>query len=143
MPILSQTALHASWDSGWKCRPYVIVGPGETATLADIIGSGALQSMWIGGTIMDRDFILRIYWDDQQQPSVECPLTDFFAVPFSYQDPDRPTAGPSPVINSLPVVVNPNRALNCFWEMPFRKRAKITIENRNLSLACDEPDQLP
>ena len=116
---------------GWKCRPYVTVEPGETAVLADISGPGAIQSMWFGGTIMDRDFILRIYWEDQTQPSVECPLTDFFAVPFSFQDPARPTQGPATQISSLPVAVNPTRSLNCFWEMPFRQRARITIENRN------------
>ena len=79
---------------GWKCRPYVSVEPNETVVLADIEGPGALQSMWFGGSIMDRDFILRIYWEGQAQPSVECPLTDFFAMPFSFQNPERPTAGP-------------------------------------------------
>lgn len=115
---------------GWKCRPYVVVNPHETVVLADITGMGAIQSMWFGGSIMDRDYILRIYWDDQEQPSVECPLTDFFAMPYSLQNPERPTAGPVTQINSLPVAVNPNRALNCFWEMPFRKRARLTLENR-------------
>lgn len=116
---------------GWKCRPYVTVEPGATAVLAEIEGTGAIQSMWFGGSIMDRDFIFRIYWDDQEHPSVECPLTDFFAMPFSFQNPDRPTAGPITQINSIPVAVNPNRALNCFWEMPFRRRARLTLENRN------------
>ena len=27
--------------------------------------------------------------------------------------------------------MNPGRAFNCYWEMPFRKRARITIENRD------------
>ena len=116
---------------GWKCRPYVTVEPGTTAVLAEIEGSGAIQSMWFGGSIMDRDFILRIYWEGQEQPAVECPLTDFFAMPFSFQNPDRPNAGPITQISSLPVAVNPNRGLNCFWEMPFRRRARITLENRN------------
>ena len=116
---------------GWKCRPYVEVGPGATVVLADIEGPGAIQSMWFGGSIMTRDFILCIYWEGQEQPSVECPLTDFFAMPFSFQVPDRPTVGPITQINSIPVAVNPNRALNCFWEMPFRQRARITLENRH------------
>ncbi|MCE7989967.1 MAG: DUF2961 domain-containing protein, partial [Caldilinea sp. CFX5] len=116
---------------GWKCRPYVLIAPKTTAVLADITGMGAIQSMWFGGSMMDRDFILRIYWEGQEQPSVECPLTDFFAMPYSYQNPERPTQGPSALVNSLPVAVNPNRGLNCFWEMPFRQRATITLENRN------------
>ena len=49
---------------GWKISPSVMVAPGETFTLADIEGSGAIQSMWISG-YTGKDFILRIYWDDQ------------------------------------------------------------------------------
>ena len=32
-------------------------------------------------------------------------------------------------LSSLPVCVNPGSAFNCYWEMPFRKRCKITMEN--------------
>lgn len=116
---------------GWKARPYVKVDPGETVTLATIEGLGAIQSMWFGGSIMQRDFILRIYWEGQETPSVETPLTDFFAMPFSFQDPEKPTKGPITQISSLPVAVNPNRGLNCFWEMPFRRQARVTLENRH------------
>ena len=115
---------------GWKCRPYVMIEVGEECVLADIDGPGALTSLWFGGTV-GRDSILRITWDDQAQPSVECPITDFFAIPWGVQDPRSPTAGPLVTVNSLPVAVNPNRGLNCFWEMPFRRRCRITLENRH------------
>ncbi len=66
-----------------------------------------------------RHTILRIYWDDQEQPSVECPVGDFFACGWeSFAQ-----------VSSLAVCVNPGRAFNCYWEMPFRKRARFTIEN--------------
>jgi hypothetical protein len=113
---------------GWKCRPCIKIQPGEIYTLADIDGPGAIQSMWFGGYI-GRDFILRIYWDGQDQPSVESPISDFFATPWPMQDPKNPTRGPYAQINSLLVAVNPNRGLNCFWEMPFRKHCRITMEN--------------
>lgn len=116
---------------GWKCRPCVGIAPGETYTVADITGPGMIQSMWFAGPVVDRDHILRIYWEDQAQPAVECPLPDFFAQPWPFQNPDRPTAGPSSPVNSLPVSVNPARGLNCFWEMPFRQRCRMTIENRH------------
>ena len=58
---------------GWKCRPAVAIPAGETFTLADIRESGMIQSMWFGGAT-GRDLILRIYWDGQPRPSVECPL---------------------------------------------------------------------
>lgn len=112
---------------GWKCAPFIMIAPGQTAVLAEIEGPGAVQSMWLGGNV-NRDFILRIYWDDQDIPSVECPLPDFFASPWASQSAQR-TAGPFAPVNSMPVSVNPNRGLNCFWEMPFRKRCRITMEN--------------
>lgn len=116
---------------GWKCRPCVQVPAGETLTLAEIAGSGAVQSCWFGGDLQ-RDFILRIYWDGQEQPSVECPLADFFALPWLYPG-EAGSNGPLVTINSLPVVVNPNRGLNCFWEMPFRSHCRITLENQHPS----------
>jgi len=116
---------------GWKCRPAVPVEQGQTVTLADIEGPGAIQSIWFGGTVMNRDAILRIYWDGQDAPSVECPLSDFFAQPWPLQDPRRPTAGPFAPVNSLPVSVNACRGMNCFWEMPFRSRCRMTVENRS------------
>jgi hypothetical protein len=113
---------------GWKCRPCKRnIQPGEVYTVADIEGPGAIQSMWFAGNVT-RDFILRIYWDGQEAPSVETPLCDFFALPWVKPN-EGGTKGPRVGVNSLPVCVNPNRALNCFWEMPFRSRCRITLEN--------------
>jgi hypothetical protein len=112
---------------GWKCRPSINIGAGEIAELADITGPGMIQSMWLTGSVA-RDVILRIFWDGQEHPSVETPLPDFFAMPWN----DAATsifAGPLVHVNSLPVAVNPNRGLNCFWEMPFRRRCRITLQN--------------
>ena len=105
---------------GWKVSPCISVEAGQTFTLATIQGPGAIQSMWFTGRPLSRDLILRIYWDNQRQPSVECPLGDFFCVGW----------GPFAQVSSLPVAVNPNNGLNCFWEMPFRARALLTLENR-------------
>ena len=63
---------------GWKISPSIHIKPGETCTIADINDMGVITHMWFAGYVR-RDFILRIYWDDQTQPSVECPLPDFFA----------------------------------------------------------------
>jgi hypothetical protein len=109
---------------GWKISPSVDIPAGSTFTMADIRGPGAIQSLWVGGTVArdhSRLSILRIYWDGQEQPSVECPLGDFFAAgwPGFAQ------------VSSVPVAVNPNRGLNCFWEMPFRTHCRITLENAN------------
>jgi hypothetical protein len=114
---------------GYKCRPCIIIKAGETASIADIPGEGVLESIWCTGQV-GRDLILRIYWDGMKMPQVECPVTDFFAVPWISVPLDYVHRGPHAQISSLPVAVNPNRGMNCFWEMPFRKSCRITIENR-------------
>jgi hypothetical protein len=106
---------------GWKLSPAVQIGPGETFTLGEIGGPGTIQSMWFTGRPVSRDAILRMYWDGQPQPSVECPLGDFFAMGW----------GQFAQVSSIPVAVNPNRGLNCFWPMPFRTSARLTLENRS------------
>lgn len=119
---------------GWKISPSINIQPGQTATLADIQGPGAIQSFWISG-FTGRDFILRVYWDGQTQPSVEVPLPDFFALPWgaTYKEGGREV---SVRVNSLPVSVNPKSGLNCFWEMPFRQRCRFTIQNIGTSVQC-------
>lgn len=37
-------------------------------------------------------------------------------------------------IDSAAVCVNPYKALNCYWEMPFRRRARVTLENQGLAM---------
>lgn len=104
---------------GWKISPSVKIEPQQTFTLADIAGSGAIQHIWMTPTGHWRFSILRIYWDDQQQPSVECPVGDFFACGW----------GRYAQISSLAVCVNPGSAFNCYWPMPFRRRCRITVTN--------------
>jgi hypothetical protein len=104
---------------GWKVSPSVRIEPGETFVLADIEGQGAIQQVWMTPTGNWRSSILRIYWDDQEQPSVECPVGDFFASGW----------GQYAQLSSLAVCVNPGSAFNCYWEMPFRKRCRMTMTN--------------
>lgn len=111
---------------GWKMNPCIYVPAGGVFNLAEIDGPGAIQSMWMTGNVT-RDLIFRIYWDDQKNPSVEAPLQDFFA--FGWGDKWNGATNTFPTINSMPVFVAPNGGMNCFWEMPFRKHCRMTIEN--------------
>jgi len=104
---------------GWKVSPSVHIQAGQTFTMADIQGGGALQQIWLTPAGNWRFSILRIYWDDQEQPSVECPVGDFFGMGW----------GKYAQLTSLPVCVNPGSAFNCYWEMPFRKRCRMTVTN--------------
>lgn len=106
---------------GWKVRPCITLESGTTTTLADIKGSGVIQHIWITVDVKAyRDTVLRFYWDDENSPSVEVPLGDFFCNGHGLRYN----------VNSLPIAVNPSGGFNCYFSMPFRKRARITIENQ-------------
>ena len=105
---------------GWKVSPSVIIAPQSVFTLADIQGPGAIQHFWITTSPANwRRLILRAYWDGEENPSIECPLGDFFANGWC----ERCN------INSLPIAVNPAGGMNSYWEMPFRQKAHLTLEN--------------
>ncbi len=104
---------------GWKVSPSIRIEGGETVTLAEIDGPGAIQQIWMTPTGHWRYSILRFYWDGETEPSVEVPVGDFFACGW----------GEYAQVSSQAVCVNPGSAFNCYWVMPFRKSCKITIEN--------------
>lgn len=105
---------------GWKVSPSIDIQANETAVLAEIDGPGAVKHMWM--TVHPdywRCLILRVYWDGEKNPSIEVPLGDFFCNGWCVRSN----------VNSLPVSVNPAGGFNCYWEMPFRTSARITLEN--------------
>nr|MBP7561280.1 DUF2961 domain-containing protein [Armatimonadota bacterium] len=122
----------SSSDPNWRDgnadnRP---IPPGETLTLAELEGPGRISHIWF--TIAhdvpyySRLLTLRIYWDGEEHPSVECPIGDFFAMGHGVDLP----------FESLPVAVSSDgRARNCYWPMPFRESARITVTNES-SVPC-------
>lgn len=115
------TGSNASRDlgQGWKVSPSVRIKSKTTFTVAEIEGPGSIQHIWMTPTGNWRHSILRFYWDDETEPSVEVPVGDFFGMGW----------GKYSNLNSLAVAVNPGSAFNCYWPMPFRKKCKITMEN--------------
>jgi hypothetical protein len=104
---------------GWKVNPYIRINAGETVTIAEMEGPGAIQHIWMTPTGNWRFSIIRIYWDDEKEPSVECPVGDFFGMGWGVYAP----------LTSLAICVNPGSAFNCYWTMPFRRKCKVTMEN--------------
>lgn len=106
----------------WKVRPCITLEKQSVTTLMDVDGPATIQHIWITvDSRFYRDLILRMYWDHEEAPSVEVPLGDFFCCGFSRRQK----------VLSLPINVNPSGGMNCYFPMPFRKHAKITVENRN------------
>lgn len=110
------------------------VKPGDKHVLADLKGPGIITHIWMTflgpephpwaqeGAANHKEMILRIFWDGQEEPGVEAPVGDFFASGF----------GLRMEVKSLPVQVEGGDSYNCFWPMPFRKSARIEIENDGL-----------
>jgi hypothetical protein len=109
------------------------VQPGQTHVLLDAQGPGVITHIWMTflgpepqdwakqGSANHQEMLLRMFWDDNKRPAVEVPVGDFFANCFGRR---------SEVI-SLPVVVEDADSYNCYWHMPFRKSARIEIENQS------------
>ena len=106
---------------GWKVNPCIDINAGETMVIADIAGPGTIQQIWMTPTGEWRKTIIRMYWDGEDNPSVEAPVGDFFCTGW----------GVYARLSSLAVCVNPGSAFSCYWQMPFRKHCKITMENRD------------
>ncbi len=105
---------------GWKISPSVSIPAKSTHTVAEMAGPGAVTQIWL--TLFPdrwRRTILRMYWDDEETPSIEVPVGDFFCSGWCQRAN----------ITSLAVNVNPAGGFNCYWEMPFRRKARITLEN--------------
>ncbi len=105
---------------GWKVSPSIALPGNSITVLADIEGPGCIQHVWL--TVHPsvwRQLVLRIYWDDETSASVETPIGDFFCQGWCEFCQ----------VNSQPIAANPAGGLNSYWEMPFRRHARITIEN--------------
>lgn len=104
---------------GWKVSPSIELPPGTEVDLARLQGPGVVKHIWLTTTGSWREMVLRMFWDLSELPAVEVPLGDFFCNGW-----DRFSQ-----VSSLPVVVASYRALNCYWQMPFRQEARVTLEN--------------
>ena len=117
------SAAHAARElgQGWKVNPYIVLGTGKTAVLADVKGEGSIKHIWITDSAQyGRQLILRIYFDGQASPAVHAPLSDFFAN-ADYNEYRQ--------INSLAMCYNPRKGMNCYFEMPYFKGFRVEIEN--------------
>lgn len=110
-------------DGNWDARS---IAPGGTLTLAELEGPGLITHIWC--TIAhdapgySRLLTLRMYWDGEEHPSVECPIGDFFGIGHGVDQP----------FISLPIRVSSNgRARNCYWPMPFARSARLTVTNES------------
>ncbi len=124
----AETALHPGsancareLGQGWKLSPCLRIPAGQTATIMDHEGPGVIRHIWI---TLDakyyRNIVVRMYWDGEDTPSVESPIGDLLCCSWNLRQK----------INALSINVNPTGGMNCFFPMPFRKHARVTVENQ-------------
>ncbi len=115
---ISSTAVDGS-NHDWKT-----IAPGDTLVMADLEGPGMIHHIWVTIASDDpmhlKNIVIRMYWDGESTPSVEAPIGDFFGLGH----------GQVYFVNSAPIQVGSFKGMNCFWPMPYRKRALITAENQ-------------
>jgi hypothetical protein len=123
----------SSWDRTGGNADFLTIAPKSSATLAEITGAGAIKHIWF--TIASdspfhlRELVLRMYWDGEAQPSVEVPIGDFFGTGHEFEDiPGGHRGQRYTSWWSLPLTVQ-HKAMNCYFEMPFGRGARITISN--------------
>jgi hypothetical protein len=123
LPYLKKSKLYqiSSFDSTGANADRLVLSEGQTATIADMEGPGVITRIWI--TIASRDpyflrrIVLRIYWDGEENPSVEVPVGDFFGTGFEYRQYLSHFVGMS------------SGGYFCYFPMPFQKSARIEVEN--------------
>ncbi len=117
----------SSYDQSGKNKDHLVVEPGEIAEIARIEGAGIIKHIWItissDDPMIRRNAVLRMYWDRETNPSVECPIGDFFGQGWGEKYP----------LLSLPLASAPKEgsALDCYFPMPFGESALITLENQS------------
>ncbi len=100
-----------------------VIEPGETHEVFAANGPGVVTHIWFTISAQSgqhlKELVLRMYWDGAAKPSVETPVGDFFGLNlgqyFVYQ---------SAFLNCSSI-----KALNCYFAMPFRQSARITVTN--------------
>ncbi len=126
LPYLKSSKLIqvSSYDTTGGNNDRISIPRGKNATLLDVDGPGMISRIWF--TIDSRDpyylrgIVLRIYWDDEPNPSVEVPFGDFFGNGFTYKPYNSEYLGMT------------SDGFVCYFPMPFEDHARIVITNETV-----------
>ncbi len=116
----------SSYDRTGGNKDYIVVRRGESAPLAVILDAGCVKHIWVTIRCEDRWYLrkilLRMFWDGEEEPSVEAPIGDFFGIGH----------GVCHNFISVPLQMSPQdgKGFNCWWPMPFSDGVRIEVENQ-------------
>jgi hypothetical protein len=120
----------SSYDRTGGNRDYYICAPGEKKEIFGVKGSGIITHIWITlgpweddrmEEMAHRKAVLRMFWDGEEEPSVEVPVGDFFGMGH----------GITKNFVSAPLSMSPvdGKAMNCYFPMPFSSSARVELES--------------
>lgn len=121
----ARTRRFSSWDRTGGNDDRLHIAPGETVTIAETAGAGVVTHIWVTVNCASRHalrkIVLRAWWDGEAEPSIECPLGDFFGMGH----------GQTRNFASLPLQMSPQdgKALNCYFPMPFAAGMRFAVTN--------------
>jgi hypothetical protein len=107
---------------GRKGAPSISLKAGQEVQLCDIEGPGTIRHIWMTtrrDALNLRSLVIRAWWDGQEHPSIECPISDFMGFAHGKVMPYFSA------VHSL----GKNAGMNIWLPMPFASRAKITLTN--------------
>jgi D-arabinan exo alpha-(1,3)/(1,5)-arabinofuranosidase (non-reducing end) len=87
-------------------------------------GAGAITHVWFtiaADALHLKELVLRGYWDGLDRPSIETPIGDFFGL----------NLGDYVIYQSQYLACSPGQSLNCYFAMPYRKGARLTVTNES------------
>lgn len=140
----------SSYDRTGGNKDFYTLNPGETLEICKIKGSGYVRHIWMtmapdgenNETYLPRKVIIRMFWDDEKNPSVEAPIGDFFGMGH----------GITKNFTSACLMMSPEdgKAFNCFFPMPFETSARIEVQSDSENplkfyfyIDYEEVEQLP
>jgi hypothetical protein len=84
---------------------------------------GAITHIWFTISALSlqhlKELVLRAWWDDASKPSIETPIGDFFGL----------NLGQYVIYESAYLACSPGKSLNCYFSMPYKKSARMTVTN--------------
>jgi hypothetical protein len=113
----------SSYDKTGGNRDAWRIEPGAVYEIFNAQGAGVISHIWFtiaaqGGDHL-KELVLRAYWDGNAKPSVEAPIGDFFGLNLNGYF----------IYESAYLACSPGRSLNCYFAMPYKKSARLTVTN--------------
>lgn len=113
----------SSYDKTGGNRDYWSIPAGQTQEVFNHASPGMISHIWFTiaaqGMWHLKELVLRAYWDGNSKPSIETPIGDFFGL----------NLGDYTHYESEYLACSPGKSLNCYFAMPYKKSARMTVTN--------------